>query len=112
MFVDSGFKPDAKESIRIQQNLPEDAEYSWKTELILLNVTDSTVRKVWYCKINRFDVDVEFACQEKLPKAMEMMQHTYYNNNSERRQFKVENPHLINPDVLLAKDAFFNFRCS
>ncbi|OOL70030.1 hypothetical protein B1P88_14325 [Enterococcus faecium] len=37
-----GFKPDAKESIRNNKNLPEDAEYSWKTEPDTSNVTDST----------------------------------------------------------------------
>lgn len=71
-----GFKPDAKESIRNNKNLPEDAEYSWKTEPDTSNVTDSTKGIVTVKIGNRtFDVDVEFAV--KLLKLWKMMQHTY-----------------------------------
>ncbi|NBH39968.1 LPXTG cell wall anchor domain-containing protein, partial [Enterococcus faecalis] len=57
-----GFKPDAKESIRNNKNLPEDAKYSWKTDPDTSKVTDSTKGVVTVTLGNRiFDVDVEFA---------------------------------------------------
>ncbi|HGW2918419.1 TPA: Rib/alpha-like domain-containing protein, partial [Enterococcus faecalis] len=59
-----GFKPDAKESIRNNKNLPEDAEYSWKTEPDTSSVTDSTKGIVTVKIGNRtFDVDVVFAVE-------------------------------------------------
>ncbi|MGC3359865.1 Rib/alpha-like domain-containing protein, partial [Enterococcus faecalis] len=62
--VEVGFKPDAKESNRNNKNLPEDAEYSWKTEPDTSSVTDSTKGIVTVKIGNRtFDVDVVFAVE-------------------------------------------------
>ncbi|EMM2825556.1 YSIRK-type signal peptide-containing protein [Enterococcus faecium] len=59
-----GFKPDAKESIRNNQSLPDNATYSWKTEPDTSKATDNTKGVVTVTIGNRtFDVTVEFAVE-------------------------------------------------
>ncbi|HBM5777926.1 TPA: repetitive surface protein Esp, partial [Enterococcus faecium] len=59
-----GFKPDAKESIRNNQSLPDNATYSWKTEPDTSKATDNTKGVVTVTIGNRtFDVAVEFAVE-------------------------------------------------
>ena len=100
-----GFKPDAKESIRNNKNLPEDAEYSWKTEPDTSNVTDSTKGIVTVKIGNRtFDVDVEFAV-----KASQAMKNdaTYVPiTTTPETTIQSGKPTFDKPDVPLANDAF------
>ncbi|WP_142960182.1 Rib/alpha-like domain-containing protein [Enterococcus faecalis] len=101
-----GFKPDAKESIRNNKNLPEDAEYSWKTEPDTSNVTDSTKGIVTVKIGNRtFDVDVEFAV--KASQAMENDATTYVPiTTTPETTIQSGKPTFDKPDVPLANDAF------
>ncbi|MFF6255347.1 Rib/alpha-like domain-containing protein [Enterococcus faecium] len=100
-----GFKPDAKESIRNNKNLPEDAEYSWKTEPDTSNVTDSTKGIVTVKIGNRtFDVDVEFAV--KASQAMENDATYVPITTTPETTVQSGKPTFDKPDVPLAKDAF------
>ncbi len=100
-----GFKPDAKESIRNNKNLPEDAEYSWKTEPDTSNVTDSTKGIVTVKIGNRtFDVDVEFAV--KASQAMENDATYVPITTTPETTIQSGKPTFDKPDVPLANDAF------
>ena len=100
-----GFKPDAKESIRNNKNLPEDAEYSWKTEPDTSNVTDSTKGIVTVKIGNRtFDVDVEFAV--KASQAMENDATYVPITTTPETTVQSGKPTFDKPDVPLANDAF------
>ena len=100
-----GFKPDAKESIRNNKNLPEDAEYSWKKEPDTSNVTDSTKGIVTVKIGNRtFDVDVEFAV--KASQAMENDATYVPITTTPETTIQSGKPTFDKPDVPLANDAF------
>ncbi|KAB7552503.1 YSIRK-type signal peptide-containing protein [Enterococcus faecium] len=100
-----GFKPDAKESIRNNKNLPEDAEYSWKTEPDTSNVADSTKGIVTVKIGNRtFDVDVEFAV--KASQAMENDATYVPITTTPETTIQSGKPTFDKPDVPLANDAF------
>ncbi|MGM0061071.1 Rib/alpha-like domain-containing protein [Enterococcus sp. DIV0358] len=100
-----GFKPDAKESIWNNKNLPEDAEYSWKTEPDTSNVTDSTKGIVTVKIGNRtFDVDVEFAV--KASQAMENDATYVPITTTPETTIQSGKPTFDKPDVPLANDAF------
>lgn len=58
------FKPDPKESIKNNKNMPENATYVWKTEPDTSKITDSTIGTVTVTIGDReFDVDVEFSVE-------------------------------------------------